>query len=346
MTLPDELASVARVRVRKNSASNASDLRRRCLNFIEGSNVTITVADDSQNEKADVTIAAAGGSPVGFGAVVVNTFTVGASQTWNKPTGAAFVRVICVGGGGGGSSGAKGTSSVLSGSGGSWGYLSEGLFVADVLPNSVTVTVGGGGAGGAAQSTNSGANNNGSDGNETWFGASTSDRYVAAAGGKKGTTVGGGSTARGGVFVGDTGTVGANGQVGVGVAPAGFHQYLGAGGSGGGIDSGGTAQQGGIGGIPYILFGTTAPAVGGANTGTAGGAGTSGSLSNVTHVIFGSGGAGGGGSTTAGVNGGDGGKGATGCGGGGGGSGKNSTNNSGKGGDGGDGICVVISWIA
>ena len=35
---------------------------RRKLNFIEGSNVTLTIADDSVNDEIDITIAAAGGS--------------------------------------------------------------------------------------------------------------------------------------------------------------------------------------------------------------------------------------------------------------------------------------------
>jgi hypothetical protein len=48
-----------KVIVRKNSAG--SDFIRRRLNLIEGSNVTLTVADDSANNEVDVTIAAASG---------------------------------------------------------------------------------------------------------------------------------------------------------------------------------------------------------------------------------------------------------------------------------------------
>src|SRR5205823_5234230 len=47
----------ARVRVSKNGAAVGS---RRTVNFIEGSNITLTAADDSANEKVDVTIAASG----------------------------------------------------------------------------------------------------------------------------------------------------------------------------------------------------------------------------------------------------------------------------------------------
>jgi hypothetical protein len=46
--------------VRKNSTG--SEYRRRRLNFIEGSNVTLTVADDPTDDEVDVTIAASGGS--------------------------------------------------------------------------------------------------------------------------------------------------------------------------------------------------------------------------------------------------------------------------------------------
>lgn len=50
----------ARVGVRKNSTGSTS-LRRR-LNFIEGSNVSITVSDDSGDEEVDITISATTGS--------------------------------------------------------------------------------------------------------------------------------------------------------------------------------------------------------------------------------------------------------------------------------------------
>lgn len=53
----------ALVTVRKNSTGTAVGTRPR-LNLIEGSNVTLTVADDSVNNEIDVTIAASGGSGV------------------------------------------------------------------------------------------------------------------------------------------------------------------------------------------------------------------------------------------------------------------------------------------
>jgi hypothetical protein len=39
---------------------------RRKLNFIEGSNVTLTIADDSINDEIDITINASGGSGGGL----------------------------------------------------------------------------------------------------------------------------------------------------------------------------------------------------------------------------------------------------------------------------------------
>lgn len=52
----------ARVQVRKNSGATVGT--RRALNFIEGSGVSITVADDGSSEEVDITIA--GGSGTGF----------------------------------------------------------------------------------------------------------------------------------------------------------------------------------------------------------------------------------------------------------------------------------------
>lgn len=51
--------------VRKNSTG--TDIERTRLNFIEGANVTITVADDAANDEIDVTIASSGGGGVSDG---------------------------------------------------------------------------------------------------------------------------------------------------------------------------------------------------------------------------------------------------------------------------------------
>ena len=54
------LGNNARVAVAKNSGATVGT--RRKLNFIEGTNVTLTVADDPGNEEVDVTVAASGGT--------------------------------------------------------------------------------------------------------------------------------------------------------------------------------------------------------------------------------------------------------------------------------------------
>lgn len=56
------LDAVARVGVRKNSAGSVFSRRR--LNFIEGTGITFTVADDSGNEEVDITVASSGGTTI------------------------------------------------------------------------------------------------------------------------------------------------------------------------------------------------------------------------------------------------------------------------------------------
>lgn len=55
-----DLNNNARVAVRKNTGADVG--KRRRLNLIEGSNITLTVTDDGAAEEVDVTIAAAGAS--------------------------------------------------------------------------------------------------------------------------------------------------------------------------------------------------------------------------------------------------------------------------------------------
>lgn len=55
----DLLNATAKVNVSKNSGATVGTRRR--INYIEGANITLTVADDAVNEEVDVTIAAAGG---------------------------------------------------------------------------------------------------------------------------------------------------------------------------------------------------------------------------------------------------------------------------------------------
>jgi hypothetical protein len=70
--IPSTLTATARTAVRKNTGGANVGSRRR-LNFIEGNNVTLTVADDATDEEIDVTIAAAGG---GSGTVTSVALTV------------------------------------------------------------------------------------------------------------------------------------------------------------------------------------------------------------------------------------------------------------------------------
>jgi hypothetical protein len=59
------LSNNARVAVNKNSGATVGTRRR--INFIEGSNITLTISDDAGNEEVDVTIDAAGGGGVNAG---------------------------------------------------------------------------------------------------------------------------------------------------------------------------------------------------------------------------------------------------------------------------------------
>jgi hypothetical protein len=76
----------ARVAVNKNSGAVVGTRRR--LNFIEGTNVTLTIADDAGNEEVDVTIAAAGGGGSGLSVVLITgnsgnaNIAAAPSETW------------------------------------------------------------------------------------------------------------------------------------------------------------------------------------------------------------------------------------------------------------------------
>lgn len=52
-------SGTAKVKIRKNSGANVGERER--LNFIEGSNITLTITDDPANEEVDVTVNASGG---------------------------------------------------------------------------------------------------------------------------------------------------------------------------------------------------------------------------------------------------------------------------------------------
>lgn len=217
------LDAVARVGVRKNSTG--STFNRRRLNLIEGSNITLTVADDSGSEEVDITISAASSGSVALDDLTdvvitsvadndllvydsgsgdwVNTAAISVSAsatdvqtydsgtpTWTKPTGAKAVRVICIGGGGSGGSGCNGNSTARAGgSGGGGGAVTVADFDADDLTGTVAVTVGAGGAAKAGTTTSAGTD--GDNGGSSSFGS-----YVFAGGGGGGK--GGGTSSQNG----------------------------------------------------------------------------------------------------------------------------------------------------
>jgi hypothetical protein len=103
--------------------------------------------------------------PAGFEYEVIT-----GSITWNRPTGATLIRVVCIGGGGGGATGGSG------GGGGDGGAICDWIDVSSV--SSVAVTIGAGGATGGT----------GSSGGNTTFGS-----YLTANGGSGGSSGGGGA---------------------------------------------------------------------------------------------------------------------------------------------------------
>lgn len=68
--LSGKLADAQPVTVRKNSGANIGTRAR--LNFIEGTNITLTVADDAGGDEVDVTIAAASGGGLNSGQTTVD----------------------------------------------------------------------------------------------------------------------------------------------------------------------------------------------------------------------------------------------------------------------------------
>lgn len=299
-------------------------------------------------------------------ATQVDVFT--ANGTWNKPSGARFVEVFCLGAGGGGASGPKrGAGNNFGAGSGGGGAGPRKRFQASELGASESVTVGTGGTGGAAQTAANTAGNSGNVGGNSSFGSWLTG-YGGGGGASNAGTSSGGGGGGGAISAGGNGTASAGGSAGRcgGVAgtnggTAGINSTSEVGGGGGagansnaGGQKGGDAMQGGPGGgggganlsvqpggaggdCPVAAGGAAGAAAVGTGNGGTGGAGTSPTLLNA-----GSGG-GGGGSATSG-NGGDGGAGGRGAGGGAGGATSTGTQ-SGAGGNGGDGLVVVVTYF-
>src|SRR5690606_6126050 len=135
----------------------------------------------------------------------IRVFT--SSGTWTKPDQIRLVEVWVVGGGGGGGSSGCGGG----GDGGGGGGAAVRVVDRDVLPASVTVTVGSGGAGGAVQGTGD-AGEAGQNGGTSSFGSLVSATGGVGGGGGEGGTGPGGSPGAGGT--GSGGDVNLRGQQG------------------------------------------------------------------------------------------------------------------------------------
>jgi len=266
-------------------------------------------------------------------------YATGNWQTWNKPRGAKFIEIFCLGGGGGGSS-VFDSGNSNGGGGGASGGIVRGLIPAFLLPDNLYILVGKGGLG------PSGVAIAGGTGGISYIGLqpSTSEQTLIC---KSSTTVAGGgntNTAAGTAPTISVVALSAFGNLGLFTAIAGV---AGSGGSSGTGNGSGQAALGttlvtgggGGGGRSVSLFGTggtitsasailTTPVSGGITNGQNGANGY-----GTLQPFCGTGGAGGAGAT-AGI-GGAGGDGWYGCGGGGAGGGSL------KGGQGGDGLIII-----
>jgi hypothetical protein len=279
----------------------------------------------------------------------VDYFTT--NGTWTMPPGAKIIQVLLIGGGGGGGTGRRGaaTTNRYGGGGGQGGFLSMGTYPADIMPETVDVTVGAGGPGYAGVTTDNTDGSLGDDGFETRFGT-----FLVAGGG----AAGDGGKVTSTAMTANTGRGQFAGGTGAGTGKGFPSTYAGGGGgSGGHIDSGAAyGSQGwlgaGCGSVPSTYINDNRDGLG-----TAGAA--PGIASNVVgNAVKGAdsplgvpgsgspGGAGGNDSTTP--YGAAGGSGADGClygGGGGGGGGSHNGYPSGASGAGGNGIAMVTTYF-
>lgn len=191
------------------------------------------------------------------------TFT--SSGTFNKPSGASYFFIECIGGGGGGANSASSSTNRAGGGGGA--YVSD-VFPSAALAASTPITVGASGAGGA-----SGGSTSGSSGGFSTFGA-----LVRASGGGGGTNAVSGQAGIG--LVGADGISLFAGAGATDVSAVGQNTIAGgAGGGASGINTGGgTSERHGAGGTGNNTLNVKggngiAPGGGGGGSGNNGGGG-------------------------------------------------------------------------
>jgi hypothetical protein len=261
-------------------------------------------------------------------------------QTWYKPNKAAYVWIMCIGGGAGGFGGGV-FGSAFNASGGGSGGLSKGLFPANVLPDTLYVNVGSGSLGAAGSSINAQLTSTAAGRSIVAIQPSFDSIGIVLASGAAPAIAASAestfsivvnSTVSGLMHHGILSNVG--GQGGNVTTPFTVTMITGGaqGGSGTPATAGSTIAASAIGN--YVT-----PAITGGSSGSPGTNGAHGIWN--WNPMYGLGGAGGGGSTSG--NGGNGGNGAFGCGGGGGG-GAASGFTGGNGGKGGDGLVFIATF--
>lgn len=284
-------------------------------------------------------------------------------QTWNKPANAKFVQITVIGGGGGAGSG-RGSSNnpATGGGGGGSSAMSIGFFSANLLPDTLYISVGKGGAGGLGVGGDS--SNNGGAGELSYVCVlpnttsanvlMQSGQAVAGGGNGGGSSVGGSGGAAGSVWAansvfsrlgditaiaGQGGATGGQLDVGINITAA---APLTGGASGAHVTAGGATYSGGS-----IVFGGVTPNLLGSASSVGVGVDASGgycfglpnSNSFSSYPFLSSGGAGGG-SSSGSIAGGGGNASFGSGGGGGGGRGGSGSGIGGSGGSGGNGIVI------
>lgn len=282
---------------------------------------SLTVSDEGSN----LTTAATSIDFVGVGVVATNTsgavtVTVAGSEqvdeftasgTYNVPSWAKTLEIICIGAGGGGGGGRRGATSTVraGGGGGGAGAISNYTFQVSFIgsPSTLSVTVGSAGSAGAAATaddTNGGTGGNGGL-SSVAAGAVTIIRSAGGVGGAGGSTgtSNGGNAGSYGMFLGGAGGNGAStSNASTGGSNANISN--GGGGGGGGINASNATGVSASGGSAYYGLLSGGVPNGGAGGGSSiilagggGGGGNAGGTSGGAGGGYGAGGGGGGGST-------------------------------------------------